>query len=45
MVMSNKIAAPNWRWRFQFEHRWFHSSVGCIRCSLSAPAGELFRSA
>jgi hypothetical protein len=41
--MPNQIAAPNWRWRIQFEHHWLQSGFGFIGYSLPAPVGELNR--
>jgi hypothetical protein len=42
-MMPNKIAALNWRWRFQFGRHEFYFGFGCIGCSLPAPVSELHR--
>jgi hypothetical protein len=41
LMLPNKIAALNWRWRIQFGRRGFQFGFGCIGCSLPAPVSEL----
>jgi hypothetical protein len=40
---SNKIAALNWRWRFQFDRHWSQLGFVSFDCSLTAPVSELQR--
>ena len=43
MIVPNKIAALNWRWRIQFGHRGFQFDLVSFGCSLPAPVSELKR--